>query len=125
FVLPCLGLPPTGGPYGGVTDGFQVVHQTPADDTHTWRVDIQTRRSGPIRGRTPGAGVGPAFQWPGLEGMSAVGPDWRKRSNKENDYLIDRNIQKTTVYAGVPFGAHTQDACVTETMGAVSDRHNA
>ncbi len=120
FILPCMGLPPTGGPFNGVTDGFQVVHQTPADDYHTWRVDVNCKRSGPIKSRGDGVLNG----WPGVDGKRAVGPDWRKTANKANDYLIDRAIQKTTVYAGIPFGAHTQDACVTESMGAISDREN-
>jgi phthalate 4,5-dioxygenase oxygenase subunit len=38
--------------------------------------------------------------------------------------MIDRQVQKTSVYAGIPFGAHTQDACVTESMGPISDREN-
>jgi hypothetical protein len=28
----------------------------------------------------------------------------------------------TSVYSGIPFGNHTQDACVTESMGAIMDR---
>jgi len=120
FMLPCMGLPPTGGPLNGVTDGFQVVHQTPADDYHVWRVDVNYKRSGPMKRR----GEGPLTRWPGLEGTRAVGDDWIKKANKRNDYLIDRQMQKTTVYAGIPFGAHTQDACVTESMGAISDREN-
>ncbi len=131
FMMPCMGLPPTGGPLNGVTDGFQVVHQTPADDYNTWRVDVNMKRSGPMtrRGDAGGSGAGaPDLNregaFPNLKGLTAVGPDWRKTANKGNDYLIDREIQKTTVYAGVPFGAHTQDACVTESMGAISDREN-
>jgi hypothetical protein len=29
---------------------------------------------------------------------------------------------KTSVYSGIPFGNHTQDAAVTESMGAIMDR---
>jgi hypothetical protein len=53
-----------------------------------------------------------------------VGGDWRKTANKENDYLMDREIQRSRVYAGIPFGPHTQDAAMTESMGAISDREN-
>lgn len=123
FALPCMGLPPTGPVSNGITDGFQVVFQTPADDTHTWRVDVNTRRSQPFGENQwrPGGGE-PTF--PGLEGLKAVGPDWRKTANKDNDYLIDREVQKTKVFSGIPFGAHTQDAAVTESMGPISDREN-
>ncbi|HEY3117704.1 MAG TPA: hypothetical protein VGK54_13255, partial [Chloroflexota bacterium] len=50
--------------------------------------------------------------------------DWRKTANKENGYLMDREVQRTKVYAGIPFGPHTQDAVMTESMGSISDREN-
>jgi hypothetical protein len=104
----------------GLSDGHQAVHQIPADDYHTWRIDIFTRRSGPI---TPRGGQ-PLNGWPGLEGAVPVGQDWRKTANKENGYLMNREIQRTRVYAGIPFGPHTQDAAMTESMGAIADREN-
>ena len=36
----------------------------------------------------------------------------------------ERDIQQTRVYAGIPFGPHTQDAAMTESMGPISDREN-
>jgi hypothetical protein len=120
FALPAIGGPPQTA-VNGISDGHQAVHQTPADDYHTWRVDIFTRRSVPIAA-TNYRGVN---GWPGLEdGALPVGSDWRKRANKGNDYLIDRYIQRTRVYAGIPFGPHTQDATMTESMGPISDREN-
>ena len=120
FALPAIGGPPQVA-VDGISDGHQAVHQTPADDYHTWRIDIYTRRSVPIP-TTNHRGV---TGWPGLEdGALPVGPDWRKRANRENDYLIDRDIQRNRVYAGIPFGPHTQDAAMTETMGPISDREN-
>jgi hypothetical protein len=38
-----------------------------------------------------------------------------------NDYLIDREEQKTKSYTGIE-GIHTQDQCVTESMGGTVDR---
>ena len=38
-----------------------------------------------------------------------------------NDYLIDREEQKTKSYTGIE-GIHTQDQCVTESMGGTIDR---
>jgi hypothetical protein len=41
----------------------------------------------------------------------------------ENDYLIDRELQRTTTYTGIqPIGP--QDMAVTESMGAIYDRTN-
>jgi len=119
FVLPCIGMPPTAPPIHGIADGFQVVYQTPADDTHTWRLDINTRRSQqvPQRGEQPET-------WPGLEGQYPVGPGGIKSANQSNGYLISREKQMTEVFSGIPFGPHTQDAVMTESMGSISDREN-
>jgi len=48
---------------------------------------------------------------------------WRRIRNKDNDYLIDRQLQRTYNYTGLP-GARAQDQAVTESMGAVVDRSN-
>ena len=47
-----------------------------------------------------------------------------KIANRANDYLIDREKQRTTLYCGIDFSNNTQDACVTETMGPICDREN-
>ena len=39
----------------------------------------------------------------------------------ENDYLIDREMQRTQNYTGIPFGRH-QDFAMTDSMGPISDR---
>jgi phenylpropionate dioxygenase-like ring-hydroxylating dioxygenase large terminal subunit len=119
FMMPCIGGPPQS-PVEGISDGFQAVHQVPADDTHTWRIDIWTRRSAPLNGRHSNGLQG----WPGLEGAMPVDSNWKKTANRENGYLLSREKQKTSVFSGIPFGAHTQDAVMTESMGAVSDREN-
>src|SRR5205807_10429236 len=48
--------------------------------------------------------------------------DWTKVANKTNNWLQDRALMKTSVYSGIPFGNHTQDAAVTESMGPIMDR---
>jgi phenylpropionate dioxygenase-like ring-hydroxylating dioxygenase large terminal subunit len=116
FVPPCIGLPPTSRMIHGIVDGFHAVYQVPADDYNTWRIDVNVRVSGPLR---QGGGEGGEGR-----GSHEVGSDWRKFANKANDYLVDRVKQKNRVYSGVDFGNHTQDACVTESMGGISDREN-
>ncbi len=46
---------------------------------------------------------------------------WRKVRNLQNDFLIDRQMQRTVNYTGIP-GANTQDAAVTDSMGPIYDR---
>jgi len=46
---------------------------------------------------------------------------WRQTHNRDNDYFIDREIQRTYNYTGLP-GNRVQDAMVTESMGAIPDR---
>jgi phthalate 4,5-dioxygenase oxygenase subunit len=43
------------------------------------------------------------------------------RQNRENDYLIDRQLQKTSSFTGIP-GVNTQDFAMQEGMGAIPDR---
>jgi phthalate 4,5-dioxygenase oxygenase subunit len=47
--------------------------------------------------------------------------DFRKVRNGENDYLIDRRIQKRETFTGI-FGVNTQDHAVQESMGPIYDR---
>jgi nitrite reductase/ring-hydroxylating ferredoxin subunit len=46
---------------------------------------------------------------------------WRHIRNKDNDYLMDRQRQRTENYTGMP-GNRAQDSAVTESMGAIYDR---
>ena len=46
---------------------------------------------------------------------------WRLASNSDNDYMIDRDVQRTQSYTGIRAG-HVQDQMITESMGPVADR---
>jgi hypothetical protein len=46
---------------------------------------------------------------------------YRMVESEANDYLIDREEQRTKSYTGIE-GIHTQDQCVTESMGGTVDR---
>src|SRR5215469_5435618 len=46
---------------------------------------------------------------------------FRMVEDEENDYLIDRAEQRAKNYTGIE-GIHTQDQCVTESMGGIVDR---
>jgi phenylpropionate dioxygenase-like ring-hydroxylating dioxygenase large terminal subunit len=48
------------------------------------------------------------------------GTHWLK-SNKSNDYKIDREVQRTKTFTGIP-GINTQDIALQEGMGPICDR---
>ncbi len=45
----------------------------------------------------------------------------RAKANSSNDYFIDREVQRTQTFTGIPSGS-LQDAGIQETMGAIFDR---
>jgi len=47
--------------------------------------------------------------------------DFRKLRNRDNDWLIDRQVQKTETYTGIE-GITTQDHAIQESMGPIVDR---
>jgi phenylpropionate dioxygenase-like ring-hydroxylating dioxygenase large terminal subunit len=71
-------------------------------------------------------GEEPLFEKESIEifrgrGPGEVLPDFRKRRNKDNDWLIDRRVQKSETFSGI-HGINTQDHAVQESMGAIVDR---
>ena len=46
---------------------------------------------------------------------------FRSRKNRANNYLLDRNVQKTETFTGIE-GINVQDRALQETMGAIVDR---
>jgi phthalate 4,5-dioxygenase len=56
-----------------------------------------------------------------LPATTAPGGAWRPLANRSNEYLLDRTVQRTSRFFGVP-GISGQDAAVQESMGAIADR---
>jgi phthalate 4,5-dioxygenase len=54
-------------------------------------------------------------------GPDALLPGYRLRRNPSNDYLMDREAQRTESWTGIP-GVNTQDFAMQEGMGAIYDR---
>ncbi len=54
-------------------------------------------------------------------GQGELMPNFRKKRNKDCDWLIDRQLQKTETYTGIA-GNHNQDHAVQESMGPIVDR---
>src|SRR5436305_7088659 len=53
--------------------------------------------------------------------MSVVDENYIPLRNKNNDYLIDRKLQKTRSYTGIK-GVSEQDAAVQDSQGPIADR---
>jgi phthalate 4,5-dioxygenase len=48
---------------------------------------------------------------------------WLGKANKRNHYLIDREVQRTQTFSGIPNDmGRAQDAAMTDSMGAIVDR---
>ena len=94
----------------------------PMDDEHTMFYHVSRAASGPSRNRMAGrniAGLGEEIEH--LPNTTDWYGRWRLVCNRENDYMIDRDVQRTQSYTGVRAG-HVQDQMITESMGPVEDR---
>jgi hypothetical protein len=100
----------------------------PLDDGHTmvWNIEPPPAKLGAAR-RAGRAGAEFADSLPPghtseyLPNTSDWLGRWRYAQNGANDYLIDRDLQRTASYTGI-VGANQQDQGITESMGALSDR---
>jgi nitrite reductase/ring-hydroxylating ferredoxin subunit len=81
----------------------------PIDDESCWVYNITWSPRGPL------ATVGDGIYGDLLPGT------YRSRANKDNDFLIDRAVQRTRSFTGIP-GFAAQDCAVQESMGTISDR---
>ncbi|HZT06908.1 MAG TPA: Rieske 2Fe-2S domain-containing protein [Chloroflexota bacterium] len=96
----------------------------PIDDEHTLTWGLRW---------APGEDLSPADAVvPGGGGMTGVGPmmdeqhgkpyaRWWPVANPDNDFLLDRSMQRTKSFTGIPT-IRMQDAAMTTSMGAVMDR---
>lgn len=108
FVMPFIGCVPVGREVDGKLDGFKAVYQVPADDHNTWRYDFFFKWSNPITKEDSSK-------------RDFVGADYKKLRNPRNNYLQDRERQKTVNFTGIEEFLN-QDACATESMGPIVDR---
>jgi phenylpropionate dioxygenase-like ring-hydroxylating dioxygenase large terminal subunit len=74
---------------------------------------------------TPAIPIAPAFAI-AQETAYGRGPDdmlpgFRLKANRDNDYFIDREVQRTQTYSGIA-GINTQDYALQEGMGPILDR---
>jgi phthalate 4,5-dioxygenase len=92
------------------------------DESHWWITVTPPRLPGDPERQDPsivGLLNGTAIADPKTLGL--IPGTWRRWRNKDNDYLLDRDMQRTHNYTGLP-GNRAQDQAVTESMGAIMDR---
>jgi hypothetical protein len=77
----------------------------PQDDEHTWWFTMATREADPSQ---------PPY-------VTLIPGTWRQTRNSDNNYQIDREMQRTVNFTGLPTN-RVQDAAVTESMGSLVDR---
>ncbi len=95
----------------------------PRDDESHWWITVNPPRLPDEPERTDpslmGYLNGTAIADPATLGL--IPGTWRRVRNKDNDYMIDRQLQRTHNYTGLP-GNRAQDQAVTESMGDIVDR---
>jgi hypothetical protein len=132
FLFPFYTMVPTG------NLGIQKKVQTwvPMDDYHTLYFQTVDPLSSGESQTTPTYLIPPDERARRLAAMAGArmgtvpyipnSTDWygrfRNRANAANDYLIDREDQRTNDYAGMPSDASTEDQAMIESMGSIMDR---
>ena len=129
MLLPCWAMIPAS-PGGNIS----IVGAVPIDDTHSysWKIIWSVKDA-----FTPEqiAGAWNGSDWSGSRsgaGPNAVRPigisypllqpgTFLPVANARNDYLVNREVQKTRTFTGIP-GVSEQDLAVQESMGDVCDR---
>jgi len=116
FLLPFYTLtPPTVDPFDSVKAPYYGHAWVPIDDTHCWTWSFH---ASPY---TEYSDAEREFQ-AGRDGIwGPVDENYHPTINMFNDYLIDREKQKTDTYTGID-GVQNQDAAVQESMGPIVDR---
>ena len=114
FMFPCFSMIPTG------VLGKQVLARAwvPLDDENCMLWSMAGRAGSPMVGQNSYV-FGHEDYEPNSTGWLGR---WRGTRQIENDYLIDRELQKSGgSFTGIT-GIHTHDQCVTETMGPIYQR---
>jgi len=105
-------------------DGTVPVHiWVPIDDDHTLVWGVKWHPAQEIANRQPQTrselieGVGPMKE----EQKGTYYARWWPQANKDNDFFLDREVQRTQSFTGIP-AIRLQDAAMTVSMGAVMNR---
>jgi hypothetical protein len=89
-----------------------ITMQIPIDDESHWRMYVTTKA---VSNRSALRANPPPYPDYHLDGFH------QREVSPENDYLMDREVQRTVNYTGI-YGVPQQDMAMTESMGAIYDR---
>jgi len=88
----------------------------PIDDESCWAYSMTWNPDSPVDvERRDGQPVGEGIYSDLIPGT------FRPRANRDNDYLVDREVQRTRSFTGIP-GFAAQDCAAQESMGLIFDR---
>jgi phenylpropionate dioxygenase-like ring-hydroxylating dioxygenase large terminal subunit len=120
FLMPFWTMPPINHLATNVlTRGY-----VPLDDTHTMFISMYKKGAYPrSRLQAQEGAVGASQNYPYLPNSTDWLGRWRLRANRDNDYEIDRDVQRTQSFTGID-GVQLQDQAVQESMGEIVDREN-
>ncbi|MBT3990325.1 MAG: Rieske 2Fe-2S domain-containing protein [Rhodospirillaceae bacterium] len=90
----------------------------PMDDEHMMFVVIRRNTGDPAQSGSPVVGLSHNYEF--KPNTTDWYGRWRLVADEENDYLIDREVQKNDSYSGIE-GLHIQDQAMCESMGAITD----
>ena len=110
-------------PNGSFKDQVQCTINVPMDDSHTMTYNLGwAKRTPPLQTLKTGEAI------PGLPAEMKYLPRstdwygrWRLEARRDNDYFIDREMQRSTTYTGIQ-GIGRQDQAAVECMGEIVDR---
>lgn len=95
-------------PYGGHA-------WVPIDDENTWTWSFGVHPHRPFTDEERELTSGRNGRW------GPIDENYRPLQNRDNDYMLDRTLQRTKSYTGIP-GVPNQDAGIQESMGRITDR---
>jgi len=104
FVAPCLLL------LGPIGDHCVAMAFVPRDDESNWHFLVRYNVAAPID----------AAAYAATRGLAELGPDFRKRRNRDNDYLQDRAAMRRS-FNGIA-GVIVEDHALAELQGPIADR---
>ncbi len=129
MLLPCWSMIPAT-PGGNIS----IVGAVPIDDTHSYSWKIIWSVKDPftpeqIAGAWTGSDWSGSRSGAGPTGVRSIGISYPllqpgtllPAANARNDYLVDRDVQRTRTFTGIP-GVSEQDLAVQESMGPICDR---
>jgi nitrite reductase/ring-hydroxylating ferredoxin subunit len=117
YLLPCFSQ---SGTNYGESPFLKFTAWVPIDDEHVSLYNITYHPLHPMTASGLRSSSRISSQFVEQRNPQRPGSEWQRPWNKRNDYMIDREEQRTKTYTGIPMGA--QDQAIQESMGAIANR---